>query len=120
MPYTHEPYRMRQVAAMVISLLLIAAGTFAVPVSVSGGSTAKRAGCCSDDCRCCVRQSGAPATAPIQATAPVVVQQLVTLPTTAAANVWFAPPPHLMSPIRIAFLYAAMQPLFQRNCTWQI
>ena len=110
---------MKQLTAILFSLLLIAAQTFAVAGPVSGGLTVARSGCCEScvHCACCVTESeGAPVSAP-QSTPPVrggcqflfvpSAQVLFEL-SSACADKIFA--------FSDASLTAVQPPIFQRNC----
>jgi len=105
--------------AILFSLLLIAAQTFAVAVPVSRGLTVVKSDCCESclHCACCVTESeGAPVSAP-QSTLPVRGGgQFVFLP---RAPVLFGLPSVCADrtcPFLDASLTAVQPPIFQRNC----
>lgn len=110
---------MKHAFAICLSLLLIAAQTFAVAASVTSGPMAAKSGCCEScvHCTCCVTESeGAPVSAP-QSTPPVRGGgQFVFLP---SAQVVFELPSACAEgafPFLDASLTAVQQPIFQRNC----
>jgi hypothetical protein len=108
---------MKQLVAIVFSLLLIVTRTFAVVVPVSSGVTEAQPGCCCDECKCCVSESGAPATPPVESTAPVTAQNQFALPPAAVALFALAAPTDDFSPASaLAEFRAAVLPIFQRNC----
>jgi len=105
--------------AILFSLLLIAAQTFAVAVPVSRGLTVVKSDCCEScvHCACCVTESeGAPVSAP-QSTLPVRGGgQFVFVP---SAQILFEVPSACAdknSPFHDASLTAVQPPIFQRNC----
>jgi hypothetical protein len=103
--------------AIVFSLLLIAAQTFAVPGPVSSTGTIADTGCCCDDCRCCVGESRTPAAPPVEATVPAAAQNQFVLPPATDAILTLAAPVNESSPASVHPEFrAATPPLFQRNC----
>ena len=109
---------MKQFAAIVFSLLLIVAQTFAVPAPVSSGVAVAKPACCGEDCQCSVSQSGAPAAPPVESTAPAAAQNQFVLPPVATVIFTLAAPvENSFSSSDRAELRAAATPIFLRNCS---
>jgi hypothetical protein len=111
----------KQLAAIVFSLLLIVAQTFAVAAPMSSGASVVKRSCCGNDCQCCVSQSGAPATAPVESTAPAAAQNQLLFPPVALMCFTLPVPVDVFSPAFAAPQFrSASVPLFQRDCTFLI
>jgi hypothetical protein len=107
----------KQLVAIIFSLLIIVAQTFAVAVPVSSRSCAPKAGCCGESCTCHVDQGGGSPAPPVESTAPTgAFSQFMLLP---AGRVLFkiARAEKASSvPSADRLLSAASQPLFRLNC----
>ena len=111
---------MKQFSAIVFSLLLIVAQTFAVNGSVSGGDAAS-AKCCASPACCCVSQSDAPSAPPVESTAPAAAQNQFIVPLVAVTLFTLAAPENTFSSASVpAELRPATAPIFTRNCSFLI
>jgi hypothetical protein len=110
----------KQLVAILFSLLLIVAQTLAVALSVSSGPCVAKAGCCccgGENCQCHVGQGGDSPVPPVEST----------VPSSAFLNFMLFPAGPVLFEIALAaspssapcaatLLSAASQPLFRLNC----
>jgi hypothetical protein len=111
----------KKFVAILFSLLLIVAQTFAVARPVSSSAPVTKPSCCGDDCSCCVSQSR-PSPAPS-----------ATMPAPAPAHNLFSLPPATIALFKVGPLGVESSPasasaqfrpaavlIFQRNCLFLI
>jgi len=108
----------KRLTAILFSLLLIVAQTFAVVTPVSGKPAVMKSNCCGDVCCCSVNQPSAPSVPLTEPTAPTVAQNQFVFPPSAFVAFLLAVPVSNLSPAPAAAdLHAAAPPLFRRNCS---
>lgn len=109
---------MKQLAAIIFSLLLIVGQTFAVMAPVSSKPTMSKPSCCGGKCDCSLNQSSAPSSAPVESNAlSTAPHQLVVPPSFTLAFLLAPSAREAFAAYAVADSHAAAPPLFRRNCT---